>query len=370
MAEEFRWPRSRSEVLKSHERRSRTHRRAPFPPDRALAAAAHAAQAGRAGATSLGSARDARRGESLARSAGRVFRGPARVPGAPLQGVRDLPALRAALPLRIECRPGGLAAPRRAEHPRFPPRRHRAGARHLRGRHDDPVRGRARGSLFLPRRRHRDARLRDARQRHCPGSGAGHAVSLRARVSRVLGAQRPGRQLSASRRVAGTQTARCWRLRTTSSSRSTSATSAATARRRSPRTGNSCFSPAVLRIPGTDRTVALSPARVLPHAAHGIPVIRRSERSVARRLRAPRHADAAGARAIHCPTPPSRWSTSRPNTATTASGGGAATCFRATRASSAPARFSRWSAGRTTTSSPAARLACTASSGTSTSCCS
>ena len=218
------WPRSRSEVLKNHERRSRTHRRAPFPPDRPLAAAAHAAQARRAGAASLGSARDARRRRIPGARCGTSYYGD------PLEfQERHYKEFVTFLPYVQRFLYGssvGQEASQRHGEPSIRVFR-RADVARVRVTYDDgaaiDLRGRARRSLFLPRRRHRDARVRDARQRH--HRSIGRRTRCSASAAHI---PRSGNAAARAATVRGAssgwaQTAKCWRPRTTSSSRNTSA---------------------------------------------------------------------------------------------------------------------------------------------------
>ncbi len=165
---------------------TRSHR-SPLPPDRRLAAPAHAAASRSAGAASIGRRWSRSRRKPLARSRGAV-RGSRGVPRASLQGIRHVPAVRAAIPLRLHGRPGGRRARRAGKHAGLPAGRRREGPHH-------PLAGRQaeRCSTFSTSvcissstRTSPSSRSRCMRTIFC-SSRAGHAVPLRPRIPGVLG---------------------------------------------------------------------------------------------------------------------------------------------------------------------------------------
>ncbi len=173
-------------------RHGRARRRADgeaFPPRPAVAAAA-ADGGGCAGAAAAAVAGAARHGRGVA-----VARGGARpggrgqhLPGAALQRVRDLPALRAAVPLRRGARAAQRRGGCRAGDAGVPPPRHRQGARRRpRWRRAGDAGCRPCASVFLLRRRRGDPQRRGGRRRPAPVRGAGADVPHRPRLPVGLG---------------------------------------------------------------------------------------------------------------------------------------------------------------------------------------
>ena len=149
----------------------------------------------------------------MERAARRVQLRSGTVPAAPLQRVRDVSALCAALPVRRGQGPRRQRGGRFAD-PRVPAQRHR------RHQEDTPrsrwpasvARRRAHRSLLLLRHRRRDPGRRDLRERPAARARAGRAASVRPRVSDLLGGGRDRRPLPRTRGVAGARRERARRF--------------------------------------------------------------------------------------------------------------------------------------------------------------
>ena len=105
---------------------------------------------------------------------------------------------------------------------------------------DDHDGRRARRPVLLLRHRRRDPDRRGLRQRPDARAGARHAASVRARLSDVLARRRHRRPLPRARRMARPRRRRARDVRLRAAVSATSNSSAATARRDSPRTGRIC----------------------------------------------------------------------------------------------------------------------------------
>ena len=143
------------------------------------------------------------------------YTGDATLPRAPLQRVRHLPALRAAVPVRRG--PSRRdAGGRDAGSPMRVFRRHDVAAVRVvaaaRRRAGD-ARGRARRPVLLLRRRRGAAQRRGRRRRPAAGAGAGDAVPLRPRLPGGLGRRRPGAALHGRASNGWARTARAGALR-------------------------------------------------------------------------------------------------------------------------------------------------------------
>ena len=265
-----------------------------FPPSRAVAAPVDADQARRPGAAPLGGAPGARTRQSVARAARRAQRRIARDPRALLQGVRDLPAVRAALHLRLGGRPRGREPRGRAELARVPAPGRAARPHHVRGRRRARVRRRRGRPVLLLGCRRRDSRRRALGERHSARARAGHGVSLRPRVPGLVDALGRGRQLPATHRMA-----RCGRRRARRVGLRAEA-ELSEPRRQVPHALSRVAlaiprQAARSRVPGPIGRVALSADRALPHADDGLSRARGSHGAVALGLRAARPADASRA---------------------------------------------------------------------------
>ena len=229
-------------------------------------------------------------GESLAARGRRIHRRARALPGAPLQRVRHLPALRAAVPLRRGPRARHGGARRRIADARVPPRRRARGAR---------AAARRRSAPFTLQVVHVDLyffydidvvllNVEVARRRPALARCAGDAVPLRPRLPGRLGRGRPGRctamasveWLDADGAVLARSDAQAARARSC----------AFVGEHRAPRIAAHwafLLEPLVPDHSERRGPAALPPDRVLPHAADGVPRGRRSARADAQRLRPP-----------------------------------------------------------------------------------
>ncbi len=300
---------------------------------------------------------DAGRRLALARGDRRIHRQQRPLPRAPLQRVRELPALRAALPLR------------RWPHGPRGRRRQRAAIRRCAcsaGGDVAAVRVVARGRATPPITLevvHVDLyfffdvdvvmlNVEVGADRPEPRAGAGGALPLRPRLPGRLG--RAGRRrctACASVEWLASRRQRCWRRRTRSSARPSCRTWPSTARRAWPRTGPALHAAAgaatIRKKPGALRFRQIEYYRM---PRDGLSGPRRSAPAVAHRLH-PAGARCTGAaepaatrRRTACPMPRSRWRTSSSAIATTASGSMPAP--RRTPATCAAATRWSWSATR------------------------
>ena len=245
--------------------------RSPLPPDRRLAAAAHAAASGPAGAAALGSARSP---NAAATPGAKCATSSAATRPNSRSGITrsSSPSCRtcsvsctARPPARNPRSAGDQASMRVFRRDDVAARAHHLSSRASRR---SLFRRGAHRPVLLPRRGHRDPRLRDVRGRHSARSRAGHAVPLRPRLSRVLGARRLTAAIARTRSSGWMRTARCSPLRISRRAPNTCRSPRAIARRASRNHWEYLLQPAGARVSRADRDAALPPARVLPHAVH------------------------------------------------------------------------------------------------------
>lgn len=232
-------------------------------------------------------ARDGR-GLALARGDRRIHRRQQPLSRAALQRVRELPAVRAALPLRRrpleEQGRRGHRQRRRFADAHLPAPRHCGRARGgAAGRRADHARRGALRPVFLLRHRRGAAQPRGRRRPPEPRAGAGPALPLRPRLSRGL--ERRGRcaALHGQRRMAGRRRQRaralgCAAARSLSLARGPTPCAAHLGPLGLP---DAAAGERPFRRP---RRAALPPDRVLPHAGDGLSFARRSQAPHAQRL--------------------------------------------------------------------------------------